>query len=264
MPTLIKIPGGKKFLHKWIIEHFPANYTELNYFEPFFGGGSVFFNKKRSLTENINDADLGLCDLLICIQNSPKEIANQLKQFEFSEETFKLFLTFNPTNQFDNAIREYVLRRMSRSGLCKHFSRTTRLRGGRNEGLNSWANSIDNIPYFSQLLQNVRITNRDFIFPLIEAKENSFIYCDPPYLHSTRVSKSLYKNEMNEGDHIDFLKLCLSSASKILVSGYDSELYNDYLQSWNKVEKEIVNHTSQQKKKPVMKEILWSNYEILV
>jgi DNA adenine methylase len=41
--TVLKYPGQKKYLTKWIIGHFPGGYQKMTYLEPFFGSGNVFF-----------------------------------------------------------------------------------------------------------------------------------------------------------------------------------------------------------------------------
>jgi site-specific DNA-adenine methylase len=52
----IKCHGGKFFLSQWIVDHFPNDYEEYDFIEPYVGGGSVFLNKNRSKTiEVIND-----------------------------------------------------------------------------------------------------------------------------------------------------------------------------------------------------------------
>jgi DNA adenine methylase len=80
-------------------------------------------------------------------------------------------------------------------------------------------------------------------------------------MHSTRASKKVYeKFELSEDDH---KRLCDSLAcfrGKVIVSGYDSELYNHYFANWTKVSREIVNHSSQSKTKEYKTEILWRNF----
>jgi site-specific DNA-adenine methylase len=40
---------------RWIIAHFPRRYKEMLYVEPFFGEGTVFWNKEPSAAEFVND-----------------------------------------------------------------------------------------------------------------------------------------------------------------------------------------------------------------
>lgn len=82
------------------------------------------------------------------------------------------------------------------------------------------------------------------------------MYLDPPYLLGTRNGKQ-YAHEMTDAEHETMLKIVLSSKAKIIISGYESDMYNDYLQSWNK----CVFDSCAEYGKP-RKEVVWMNYQI--
>ena len=42
------------------------------------------------------------------------------------------------------------------------------------------------------------------------------------------------RNEMTDSDHEELLKMLLQSKAKIMLSGYESDMYNDYLAGWGK------------------------------
>lgn len=262
-PSLIKCFGGKAYLAEWIISLFPPQYGLLRYIEPFAGGASVLFRKNISAIEVISDVDYEL----ICIYEATKhhldEFVDILSKVEYSEEVFQTARKFNPIGQslLVRAANEYVLRRMSRGGLRTSFAWSERLRGGIPGDKNAWLNSIKNLPWFSKRLENVYILNNDFRLLLSIATSQCLVYIDSPYLHETRVSTKAYgKYEMSVEAHNDLLDIALFAPAKILISGYDSELYNRKLSSWNRFEKEIVNHSSQTKVKQKKKEIVWRNF----
>lgn len=63
---------------------------------------------------------------------------------------------------------------------------------------------------------------------------NEFVYCDPPYLRSTRKrSKALYKYEYSDEMHIQLLELLKTLPCMVMISGYESTLYNEVLGDWN-------------------------------
>lgn len=66
-----------------------------------------------------------------------------------------------------------------------------------------------------------------------EAHER-FIYLDPPYLGSTRKQqRPIYKFEMMEPEqHIELLQLIRTRSEMIMISGYQSELYENYMHDW--------------------------------
>ncbi|MEI6286203.1 MAG: DNA adenine methylase [Bacillota bacterium] len=64
------------------------------------------------------------------------------------------------------------------------------------------------------------------------------IYADPPYLLTTRKMKKQYENEMTDQDHCQLLETLIDHKGTVLLSGYDSELYRDYLKGWQEYTKE--------------------------
>lgn len=60
------------------------------------------------------------------------------------------------------------------------------------------------------------------------------IYCDPPYLRSTRKSaKALYRFEFTDAQHDELLAVLRSLPCMVLISGYWSKFYADRLPGWN-------------------------------
>ena len=80
------------------------------------------------------------------------------------------------------------------------------------------------------------------------------MYIDPPYLLGTRAGKQ-YKHEMTDADHEEMLKELLQSKAKIMISGYESEMYNDYLKEWNKKTFDSCAEYGKPRK-----EVIWMNY----
>jgi len=100
--------------------------------------------------------------------------------------------------------------------------------------LKKWYRLPENIEVVAERLRTVQIECRPAI-DLIERFncENVFMYLDPPYVLKTRNSKQ-YKHEMEDIDHEALLKTILKSKSKIMISGYESDMYEDYLSKWKK------------------------------
>jgi len=84
---------------------------------------------------------------------------------------------------------------------------------------------------------------------------NEFIYCDPPYLHSTRKSNHRYRFDYTDQQHIALLQLLKSLPCNVMVSGYPSELYDDLLAGW-----ETHTYQSQTRGGWSATEKLWMNY----
>ncbi len=85
--------------------------------------------------------------------------------------------------------------------------------------------------------------------------ENVLIYCDPPYMLETRHGKQ-YRCEMSMEDHEELLEVLLRHKGSVLISGYDTELYQDMLWKWER--RENVSYSQVCSKK---KEVLWMNFK---
>ena len=105
-------------------------------------------------------------------------------------------------------------------------------------------------------LIGVQIENKPAL-ELIRAFDhnNMLIYLDTPYVLSTRTRKQ-YWFEMSDRDHEDLLKTVISSRAMIMISGYDSELYERYLKGWRKIQIPARAQNSLQRV-----ETLWMNLE---
>jgi DNA adenine methylase len=87
------------------------------------------------------------------------------------------------------------------------------------------------------------------------ARENVFIYADPPYVLSTR-SKRIYAYEMKDTDHIELLQLLLKHPGPVMISCYMNEIYADILSEWE-TRIRLANCEGGLKRE----EVIWMNYE---
>ena len=55
------------------------------------------------------------------------------------------------------------------------------------------------------------------------------VYCDPPYLPSTRRRTRVHRHDYGESDHIRLLETLLKLPCRVAISGYPSELYDGKL-----------------------------------
>jgi DNA adenine methylase len=120
-----------------------------------------------------------------------------------------------------------------------------------------WYRLPEKIIEVAERLRIVQIENR----PAIEVIErfnfeNVFMYLDPPYVLGTRTAKQ-YKHERTDQDHEQLLKIVLTSKAKIMISGYETDMYNDYLQQWNKS-----NFNACAEFGLARTETIWMNYDV--
>lgn len=273
-----KCHGGKYYLCRWVVDHFPENYQNMVYVEPYCGGASVFLNKDRSIEECLNDLDLGIIQIYRALRDEPTEFIGRLKRIAYSERSFENFAEKLTAKEFpdylSHALAEFSVRRMSRGGMKKHFAWSNRKRGGQPGDLNAWNTILAELPLIAQELTSTYITNEHALKVIkVFNSKDTLLYLDPPYLPETRASLDVYDHEMSTDDHIELAEALNSFKGKVILSGYPSKLYKRLYDNvkvltkdkipkskWRVDHKSIVNHSSQVKKKDQKVEMLWMNY----
>jgi len=261
---LIRYFGGKggKLLTE-IKQFIPTGYK--TYVEPFGGSATVLFSQQAPI-EIYNDKFENVYSLFKVI--SDKEMYLQLKErldlTPYSEQIFKEYrhnLKSNDLSLEDRAYYYFYVNRTSMNGIGG-FSTNVYVRRNISKSTSDYLSSIDGMEYYNERLSNVIILNKDAI-EIIDKydAEDTFLYLDPPYVHSTR-SETRYNCDMKDEEHVELLNRVLSCKSKVLISGYDNDLY-DILEEngWGKYHYDVNTMTGDYKKK-MKTETLWYNYEI--
>ena len=84
----------------------------------------------------------------------------------------------------------------------------------------------------------------------------SVVYCDPPYLMSTRSwQHRMYRYELEASRHEDLLAVLVRLPCFVLLSGYDSPMYSQALSSWRVVRYPVMTRGGR-----LATECLWCNF----
>lgn len=258
MNAVIKYPGSKWGIAKWIIDHFPPHHS---YLEPFFGSGAVLFTKDRSRIETVNDLDGDVVNFFEWVREDPEKLGAAIYWTPYARTVYeRAWAAQNTeTDSFQRAV-QFCARMMMGHG----FKTTGEKVGWKNDvqgreaayAAKYWCKMPAVIAEAAERLRGVQIENR----PALELIErfnfpNVLIYADPPYVLSTRHGKQ-YRHEMEDSDHSKMLDALLQHQGPVLVSGYDCDLYNTALAGWYRDEISVLAQTSTKRR-----EVLWMNYE---
>lgn len=236
MKAILKYPGAKWRIADWIISYIPKHKV---YLEPFFGSGAVFFKKQPSYIETINDLDGNIVNLFRVCRERPEELSRLVSLTPFSREEFISCFEINVDDPLERARRTLVRYHQS-FGTCnssKNSWKNVQVHGGP-RCATMWNDLPEIITLCCERLKNAQIENIDAI-QLIERynSQDTFIYCDPPYLPEIR-KKNMYKCEYYREQHIQLLNTLKKSNSMVILSGYDNDLYNEMLSEWYTAKKE--------------------------
>lgn len=261
----IRYFGGKGTSFNNIIEHFPDSSTYDTYIEPFGGSFSIGL-KKPEITPNeiYNDLEKNVYSLYKVL--SDKELFEQFKEkcdlvyyVADLRKEYKEKLKSDDLSLLDRAFYFFYVNRTSHNGIGG-LSVNTCIRRNMSKSVSDMLSCIDRLPELHQRLSKCVILNTDGI-DLIDKynKENVFFYIDPPYEQSTR-TEARYSVDLDREGHLRFINSCLRSKAKMLVSGYDCEIYNALTDAnFTKIQFEV--NTVDGKMRPKTKvETLWKNY----
>ena len=261
----IKYFGGKGSMYNSILKYFPNSSEYDTYIEPFGGSYSIGLNLDipppieiyNDLEKNVYSLYKVLSDNNLFIQF--KEKCDLVFYSEDLRKEFKELLKDNSLSLVDRAFYFFYFNRTSHNG-SGGFSKNTYIRRSMSKSISDFLSAIDKLPELHNRLSKVIVSNSDGIELINKYSDTrTLIYCDPPYEQSTRTS-ARYDVDMNNNEHIKFLDAVKNSKSKIIISGYDCELYDTLTNSnWEKIQFEVKTISGNFKSK-IKTETLWRNY----
>jgi DNA adenine methylase len=271
----LKFHGGKSYLARRIVALMAPH---LHYVEPYAGGLAVLLARDpddpalwlpphRGVSEVANDLDGRLMNFWHVLQGG-----DTFARFRRAVEAVPLgraaweraHAHAHRQDPVDDAVAFFVDCRQSLAGRMKSFTGTTRTRTrrGRNGNVSEWVGAVEGLAGVHARLWGRVLLECLPALDVIRREDGpgTLFYCDPPYLHDTRVSRDAYALEMTEADHRGLLDVLLAVKGKVMLSGYPSILYDGALSGWTRHAFDICNHAAGGAGKRRMTEVLWCNF----
>jgi DNA adenine methylase len=207
----LKWAGGKSNLLTKIEKYFPNKIDR--YFEPFLGGGAVFFHLKYRFPRMqafLSDSNADLINCYRIVRDRPEELMFLLDEhlYNFNKDREKYYYEVRKQNslpdELERAARMIFLNKTCFNGLWR-----VNAKGEFNVPIGS-QNSLKlynckNILATSNALKNTNLNVRPFEEILAEVKSNDFVYLDPPYFPISTYSdfKRYTSEQFRESNHED-------------------------------------------------------------
>lgn len=242
----LKWAGGKRQLLSQMDFYFPKKFTK--YIEPFVGGGAVFFhlfeknllNRKEVILIDINSEIINVYEV---IQNNVDELIELLKNHRNEEGYYykirskdRDLIKYNKMSNVEKASRMIYLNRCCYNGLYRVNSK-----GEFNVPFGKYKNpnfcDEENLIAVKKVLKDIKILHSSFEVCLNYAKQDDFIYFDPPYypLSETSSFTSYTKEDFREDAQkklFDVFQKLDDRGCKLMLSNSDNDfirnLYSDY------------------------------------
>ncbi len=200
-----------------------------------------------------------MVNLFEWIKKDPEKLAHEIYYTPYARQAYENALDRVPENSLEKAVFFYIRLEMGhgyrangeRVGWKNDIQGRERAYASKN-----WCELPQKIQQAAERLRGVQIENRP-VLELIHRfnYKNVLIYCDPPYMLRTRHGKQ-YKCEMGDSDHEKLLEALLKHKGYVILSGYDTDLYNNTLKDWNRYET-----TSYTQSQTMKREVIWLNYD---
>ncbi len=245
VPLFVKWAGGKTQLLNSINEHLPKKIPR--YFEPFVGGGAVFFFIQKNFNPDevfLSDVNKELINTYKIIKNNVNELISLLevhKENNSKEYFYKIRALNKPVNHIkeltnvERAARMIYLNKTCYNGLYRVNSD-----GQFNVPYGKYKNpgiyGEQRLKKTSKLLGNVELRACSYKEILSKVKKNDFVYLDPPYYPLNGNSFTSYtKNDFGKKEHVElanFYKKLSDKRVKVMLSNSYTpkvlELYSDF------------------------------------
>lgn len=255
---IIKYPGAKWRMADWIISLMPPH---RSYLEPFFGSGAVFFCKSPSKVETINDMDGDIVNLFRVLRDTPEELSRAValtpySRVEYMQAWEQRQAVMDPVERARVTLIRYWQavgsRQIYRAGWRRDVA-------GREAAytLRNWVKLPEQMVLAADRLKDAQIEQvpATELIPKFSSPD-VLIYADPPYLIGTRAQRQYNIEMCTEAEHAELLEILANHPGPVILSGYDSPLYNDLLKGWMRLEKSNTAEGG-----ALRTEVLWINFE---
>jgi hypothetical protein len=250
-------PGGKNAAgtYQRIINLMPPHEV---YIEPFLGGGALM-RLKRPAKENI-----GL-DLVPSVISAWRA---RLAGTDGAREAPELAIAAELAGNGDSHRRRSLKTAMVATAAETSDERS--LHGETGDGRSTIAGNSDGIPPSEPAIlpaassDPTRVDVTSFHFECQDGIKflavhrfngSELVYCDPPYLLSTRGNRRIYRYELSDRQHRRLLKIIKRLPCMVMISGYWSEMYAEALKDWNSIHFEAMTRGGRK-----ATEWLWFNF----
>jgi len=243
----LKWVGGKAQLLAQFDEFFPTEITR--YFEPFIGGGAVFFHLKHCFPRMrafLCDINPELINTYLAVRDHPRKLMQELdahtSEFKAKGDDYFYFvraqhhLTGDEKKIVKRAARMIFLNKTCFNGLWRVNARdefNVPVGSNKNPGLYN----VENILAASRALEGVDLAVQDFRKTLNQTRSGDFAYVDPPYypVSATASFTSYAKEDFGEGEQHELHAVFAEAARRgahLMLSNSDTpfirKLYCDF------------------------------------
>lgn len=184
---IIKFCGGKRQLLPELRKYVPERFTR--YWEPFVGGGALFFDLPKPFTAHLSDTNERLIRMYRGVRDNVDDVVRRLKGYAFAPNTPRKKEFFEGMRRDDIDAKSdaevaawfIYLNKTAYNGMYRvNKANRFNVPFGRYE--NPTICDEENLRAVSERLADAVIESGDFEETTHEAGKGDFVYCDCPYV----------------------------------------------------------------------------------
>ncbi len=252
---LLRRLGNKNRIAHEIIKYFPKHDS---FIEPFFGTGSIFFNKRLVKYNFLNDIDSEIHNLYMQVRFNYKNFKKELLSFPYNKDSWNWIKTQNFDDPVLKAMKFVVL---SNYGF---LGKSITLKFGLENNKEQLIKNLEKTFDFFCKNTHLQINNSDFRSFITQIgsrreynKNMALCYSDPPYLDTA--NNYNMQSKWNEADVVDCMDITFNQGFK----GAMSEFTHPFiLQQAKERNLNVITIGERQNLKNRKTEILITNYPI--
>jgi DNA adenine methylase len=240
----------------------------VHFVELFGGSGAITLGKPYSEVESFNDKDLDIYNLYrCCIDGAFHELKERIANTPSRSQRFyadAIAILSKPITKIPDVKAAWAFLLVAHQSLPCH----PRLKSpsGWLPNITTWRSRWDELPKTLELVRtrfaNVQLFHDDWkkIVRRLD-RPTTLFYVDPPYPAAVLKSSNFYVHEMPALDqHRLLLERLLAASGYVMLSGYESKLYEEMLSHWRRINTKTTTNIGITKKSSERTEVLWLNY----
>lgn len=239
----VRYAGAKWLIAPWIISNFPPH---KSYVELFCGGAAVFFRKRPSNVETINDIDGDVVNFFDILRTRPDKLIRAIQWTPYARAEYERAQQ-SCDDPLERARRYYIrcwqafgANRPGMSGWRHSFKANDVITKGERISFPHEFNRLDALYAAARRLKDAQIECMDAI-ECVQHYDgpDTLFYVDPPYVYSALVMKErpVYTHEMGDEQHHNLAAALHAARGMVILSGYQSPLYDELYSDWKRLEK---------------------------
>lgn len=237
--------GAKTRLAGWITGLIPAHHT---YVEPFTGSAAVLFDKHPSPVEIINDVDHNVVTFFRVLRDRENDLTRVLRLTPYARDEYNAADLDVELDDLERARRFFTraTQGFNGAGTGRWAGWSSGVRRGSTCDAHTVAGIVDRLYQFADRLRRVVVESRDAV-EVMRAYDapDTVHYLDPPYLAATRRGETVrqlqdYAHDTSSvDDHRRYAEAAHTCVGTVLVSGYESPLYEELYGDWHRVTRKV-------------------------